>query len=402
MVSSRWGAIASETGAGQDTLWDDVQKQRQEGGYPWTHLSHDQDAEVWIDPAALPNDISRAINLRRKDQSIPREWFHLPQGAEPPTVEDLMRDSSPDDNETMTAKFANADNPRDRAKSPPICGRGRSRSKERKPHKHDHGQQQKFVDDGGYEPVGKERSDRREAIQPLNKMSQMAAETKTSSFIGAKFSKNNSNNKQILPPRKAFTSLPEPPEVNRDTKPTVFDHTAGALINDQLQQQIMPKQTNGDESGGYEPVGLERRRKDYEDMDKSIPIPHEYAKVDKTKKSHELGHNGLPIDKLPINKAKLEKEEQDKKLKEKEQKEKLEKENKLKEKMEKEQKVAEEKERKEAEEKERKLKEKLEKEQKEKLEKERKLKEKLEKEQKEKEEKERKLIEKLEKEQKEK
>ena len=68
----------------------------------------------------------------------------------------------------------------------------------------------------------------------------MAAETKTSSFIGAKFSKNNSNNKQILPPRKAFTSLPEPPEVNRDTKPTVFDHTAGALINDQLQQQIMP------------------------------------------------------------------------------------------------------------------------------------------------------------------
>ena len=254
-------------------------------------------------------------------------------------------------------------------------------------------------------------------------MSQMAAETKTSSFIGAKFSKNNSNNKQILPPRKAFTSLPEPPEVNRDTKPTVFDHTAGALINDQLQQQIMPKQTNGDESGGYEPVGLERRRKDYEDMDKSIPIPHEYAKVDKTKKSHELGHNGLPIDKLPIDKAKLEKEEQDKKLKEKEQKEKLEKENKLKEKMEKEQKVAEEKERKlkekqekeekkakeklereqrEAEEKERKLKEKLEKEQKEKLEKERKLKEKLEKEQKEKEEKERKLIEKLEKEQKEK
>merc|ERR1712113_40598 len=163
-----------------------------------------------------------------------------------------------------------------------------SRSKERKPHKHDHGQQQKFVDDGGYEPVGKERSDRREAIQPLNKMSQMAAETKTSSFIGAKFSKNNSNNKQILPPRKAFTSLPEPPEVNRDTKPTVFDHTAGALINDQLQQQIMPKQTNGDESGGYEPVGLERRRKDYEDMDKSIPIPHEYAKVDKTKKVMNL------------------------------------------------------------------------------------------------------------------
>ena len=332
-----------------------------------------------------------------------------------------MRDSSPDDAENR------------RAKSPPICGRGRSRSKERKPHKHHDGQQRKFVDDGGYEPVGKERSDqasRREAIQPLNKMSQMAAvETKTS-FIGSKFSKN-SNNKQILPPRKAFTSLPEPPEVNRDTKPTVFDHTAGALINDQLQQQ-MPKETNGDE-GGYEPVGLERRRKDYEDMGKSIPP--EYAQVDKTKKvdvkSHEIAKNGLPDEKKPYKKA--EKDEQDKKLKEKlekEQKEKLEKENKLKEKLEKDQKVAEEKERKlkeklekekkeklekeekktkekfekeqrEAEEKERKLKERLEKEQKDKHEKEKKLKEKQEKEQKDKEEKERKLKEKLEKEQRE-
>merc|ERR1712141_719779 len=417
-------------------VWDEIKKQKERGGYPWTHLSHDQDAEVWIDPVKLPRDITTAT-LKRKDQSIPREWFHLPKGAQPPTVEDLLRDSSPDDVET-TAKIANADNRR--AKSPPICGRGRSRSKERKPHKH-HGQQQntshkQFVDDGGYEPVGKERSEqaaasssssnRREAIQPLNKMSQMAAasvETKTS-FIGSKFSKN-SNNKQILPPRKAFTALPEPPEVNRDTKPTVFDHTAGALINDQLQQQ-MPKQTNGDEAGGYEPVGLERRRKDYEDMDKSIPP--EYAKVDKSKKvevkSHEI-NNGLPDEKGKHDKAEKE-EEQEKKLKEKlekEQKEKLEKEIKLKEKMEKEQKVAEEKERKlkerlekeekkakekfekeqrEAEEKERKLKERLEKEQKDKLEKEKKLKEKLEKEQKDKEEKERKLKEKLEKEQKEK
>ena len=42
-------------------LWDDIKKQREEGGYPWTHLSHDQDAEVWIDPAALPPDISRYL-----------------------------------------------------------------------------------------------------------------------------------------------------------------------------------------------------------------------------------------------------------------------------------------------------------------------------------------------------
>ena len=41
------------------TLWDDIQEQKQKGGYPWTHLSHDQDAEVWINPTALPKDISR-------------------------------------------------------------------------------------------------------------------------------------------------------------------------------------------------------------------------------------------------------------------------------------------------------------------------------------------------------
>ena len=40
-------------------LWDDIKRQRERGGYPWTHLSHDQEAEVWIDPAALPPDISR-------------------------------------------------------------------------------------------------------------------------------------------------------------------------------------------------------------------------------------------------------------------------------------------------------------------------------------------------------
>ena len=43
----------------QPTLWDEVHKQKEKGEYPWTHLSHDQDAEVWMDPSALPSDISR-------------------------------------------------------------------------------------------------------------------------------------------------------------------------------------------------------------------------------------------------------------------------------------------------------------------------------------------------------
>merc|ERR1711971_1016194 len=123
------------------TAWDEIHEQREKGEYPWTHLSHDQDAEVWIDPTALPQDMSR-VTIRGKDQSIPREWFHLPKGAEPPTVDDLLRDSSP---ETPTG----SSNGIKRAKSPPICGRSRSKSRERPKIKFI---QKKFDDDGGYEP----------------------------------------------------------------------------------------------------------------------------------------------------------------------------------------------------------------------------------------------------------
>ena len=47
-----------------DALWDEIQEQKAKGQYPWTHLSHDQDAEVWIDPAALPADMSRSVNVK--------------------------------------------------------------------------------------------------------------------------------------------------------------------------------------------------------------------------------------------------------------------------------------------------------------------------------------------------
>ena len=68
--------------------------------------------------------------MLRKDNTIPREWFHLPKGAEVPTVDDLLRDSTPEldiGDEEAVAK---------RAKSPPICGRHRSKSRERVPNKH--------------------------------------------------------------------------------------------------------------------------------------------------------------------------------------------------------------------------------------------------------------------------
>ena len=53
-----------------DALWDEIQEQKAKGQYPWTHLSHDQDAEVWIDPAALPADMSRSVNFKsiKKEQ----------------------------------------------------------------------------------------------------------------------------------------------------------------------------------------------------------------------------------------------------------------------------------------------------------------------------------------------
>ena len=44
-----------------DALWDEIQEQKAKGQYPWTHLSHDHDAEIWIDAAALPQDMSRSV-----------------------------------------------------------------------------------------------------------------------------------------------------------------------------------------------------------------------------------------------------------------------------------------------------------------------------------------------------
>ena len=39
-------------------LWEDVNRQRAKGAYPFTHLAHKQSEEVWIDPTRLPMDIT--------------------------------------------------------------------------------------------------------------------------------------------------------------------------------------------------------------------------------------------------------------------------------------------------------------------------------------------------------
>ena len=40
-------------------LWEQVRREKAAGGYPWTHLSHNEEEEVWINPLKLPVDISR-------------------------------------------------------------------------------------------------------------------------------------------------------------------------------------------------------------------------------------------------------------------------------------------------------------------------------------------------------
>ena len=40
-------------------VWENIRLKKEEGGYPYTHLSHHQDEEVWLNPQKLPQDIGR-------------------------------------------------------------------------------------------------------------------------------------------------------------------------------------------------------------------------------------------------------------------------------------------------------------------------------------------------------
>eukprot|EP00092_Neocalanus_flemingeri_P085459 GFUD01107548.1.p1 GENE.GFUD01107548.1~~GFUD01107548.1.p1 ORF type:complete len:2241 (+),score=686.17 GFUD01107548.1:98-6820(+) len=123
-------------------LWDQVRKEKAAGGYPWTHLNHNEEEEVWINPLKLPADISRET-IRRKDGTIPPEWFHLPEGAETPSVDDLLREDSPETdlepdllqvNPQETSTDQNGQRTPSGRKTPsgrrtPICGKHRHRHK---------------------------------------------------------------------------------------------------------------------------------------------------------------------------------------------------------------------------------------------------------------------------------
>merc|ERR1711874_510979 len=85
-----------------------------------------REREVWINPLKLPEDISRET-IRRRYGTIPSDWFHLPTGANVPSVEELLKDETPEPETSLSA--AGSVN-----SSPPICGRHRSKSTERRHH----------------------------------------------------------------------------------------------------------------------------------------------------------------------------------------------------------------------------------------------------------------------------
>ena len=42
-------------------IWESIRLEKEKGGYPWTHLSHNQDEEIWLNPQKLPPDIGRYV-----------------------------------------------------------------------------------------------------------------------------------------------------------------------------------------------------------------------------------------------------------------------------------------------------------------------------------------------------
>ena len=46
-----------------EDMWSKVSREKAAGGYPWTHLNHNLQEEVWINPLNLPQDITRYRQL---------------------------------------------------------------------------------------------------------------------------------------------------------------------------------------------------------------------------------------------------------------------------------------------------------------------------------------------------
>jgi len=61
-LSQQWTSGVSLAQQESNVVWEDVRQRKEKGGYPWTHLSHHQDEEVWLNPQKLPQDIGRLLS----------------------------------------------------------------------------------------------------------------------------------------------------------------------------------------------------------------------------------------------------------------------------------------------------------------------------------------------------
>merc|ERR1712227_278616 len=263
-------------------MWEKVRQEKAAGCYPWTHLTHNEEEEVWIDPLSLPQDLSREAILR-KDGTIPSEWFHLPEGAAAPTVEEMLREDSPELEEVKEEELGRELERRRRTPSgrrTPLCGRHRHRHKSGKSstgsspapsHRNELRQPSSPVppppacDDGGYEPVGQPHSDRPETRSPQSRLPTLPSgdETDTaaqSCFPLRKPRSRSKDKKQKKSSRSADRSQSLDSlcsEHNYET-PKLLQRSPKASppqVDRKKKPEVQGKRSRSDPEDGYEPVG---------------------------------------------------------------------------------------------------------------------------------------------------
>merc|ERR1711994_222843 len=232
--------------------------------------------EVWINPLRLPADITRET-IRRRDGTIPADWFHLPEGANPPSVEELLKDDSPEP-ETATSSAAGRVN--SAPSPPPLCGRLRSKSRERGQQKesgHKGSNLEENTDsaellNAGYEPVTPKDSTVKGAIpvsrSPSSQLPSLPThrdqpdnDVTTGCFSLRSRSRSKSKEKKIK--GSGFESTPQIENLYETPKfPNKKDGSKKF------------KKKFSDMEDGYEPVGtnpfeswIDNKEKEYEDLE---------------------------------------------------------------------------------------------------------------------------------------
>merc|ERR1712083_1100223 len=76
-ISQQWSSGVSLSKQESNIVWENIRLKKEEGGYPWTHLSHHQDEEVWLNPQKLPQDIGSVTLLRKDNTLIKAETKHV-------------------------------------------------------------------------------------------------------------------------------------------------------------------------------------------------------------------------------------------------------------------------------------------------------------------------------------